>query len=100
MTNYSDPNKQSGEVKQKKNQIMFQLLDFGLEFAIMIALPLIIFIYAGKWLDARQHTKYWVIVGILTALALSTFSIAKKINSIRVLMNKNEKSDFNLPKRM
>ena len=64
----------------------YRLIDFGLEFAVYIALPLIIFIYLGKWADAKLHTKFLVIIGILLALASSSYLVYKKIKAIKDLM--------------
>lgn len=79
---------ESSEVKKKQAALLSQMAEIGFEFGIMIALPLIVFIYFGKKLDAVHHTKYWTITGILLALAFSTFAIYRKIKQIKDLMDK------------
>lgn len=59
------------------------MISVGIDFAVMIAAPLIIFIYAGTWLDTRKGTKYWVIVGIVLALVTSTVGIRKQIIKLK-----------------
>jgi len=76
------------ELKAKKAALWFQLIDFGLEFAVYIALPLIFFVYLGKWADTKYNHKFFVIIGIFLALGLSSYLIYKKIKSIKDLMAK------------
>lgn len=67
----------------------FVLMEAGIEFAIIIAVPLISLILAGKWLDSRQGTHFYVVIGILLALGLSAAMIYKKIKEIdKLLKNK------------
>lgn len=74
------------EKKEQKAALWAKLIDFGLEFAVIIALPLIGFIYAGKWLDNRFGQKFFVVLGIFAALALSSYLIYRKIKDIKDLM--------------
>ncbi len=72
--------------KPDKKVIGFMMFEAGIEFAMLIAFPLIGFILLGKWLDNRWHTHFIVIVGILLALATSTMAIAKKIKDYKKLL--------------
>ena len=72
--------------KNSKPEMWGKLLDFGLEFALMIALPLLGFIYLGRWLDTRYEQKFFVVIGILLALMLSSYMIYKKIKSLKDLL--------------
>ena len=79
------------EQKEKNNQpakpaIYFMLFELGIEFALIIALPLIVFIYAGKWLDTKTNHHFFVIVGILLALGLSSYMIYRKIVQVRNML--------------
>jgi len=55
----------------------------GLGAAFLIAAPLIGFIYLGKWLDDKHHTKFYVFIGLVVALAISSIAIGKRINEFR-----------------
>jgi hypothetical protein len=66
----------------KKPLNYFLLLELGIEFAVMIALPLIAFILAGQWLDRKLNTHFIVIIGILSAIALSSYIISRKIKEV------------------
>lgn len=82
-------NSQSNQPSPKKPQKTFNyflLFELGLEFAVMIAVPLIAFVYAGKWLDQKFHTKFIVVIGILSAIALSSYLISKKTKEVINLM--------------
>jgi uncharacterized membrane protein len=71
------------ESQKKKSVVYYMLFELGIEFAVILALPLLAFIYAGKWADARYGTKYFVIIGILLALTLSSYMIYKKIKELK-----------------
>ena len=71
------------KAQEQKTAAYYLLLELALEFALMLALPLIGGVYLGKWLDLRYHTKFWVIVCLLGALAFSALMIGKKINQVR-----------------
>jgi len=74
------------ELKAKQAALWSKLINFGLEFAVYIALPLIVFIWLGKKADARMHTKFMVIIGIFLALGLSSYLIYKKIREVKDLL--------------
>jgi hypothetical protein len=60
-----------------------QLLGITGEFAYLIGVPLVVGILAGKWLDEKYSTHFFVIIGILLALAVSSFGIYRAI--VRIL---------------
>ena len=70
----------------KKPAVYFMLFELGVEFAFIIALPLLAFIYGGKWLDAKTGHNFYVIIGILLAIALSSYMIYRKIVEVRNMM--------------
>lgn len=74
------------EAKAKKAAIWSQLTGIGLDFALYLFIPLILFIYGGKWLDAKYHHKFFVLIGIFLALGLSWYLIYKKIKEVKDLM--------------
>ena len=73
-------------VQQKKSAAYSLLFELGTEFAVIFALPLIAFIYGGKWLDRKEGTHFFVIIGILLALVLSWYLVFKKINEVKKLL--------------
>ena len=77
---------QSQPKPEKKILGYYLLLQLGIEFAVIIALPLLVFIYGGKWLDAKFHTNFIVIIGILLAIGLSTYLISLKIKEVFKLL--------------
>lgn len=78
---------QNLEKKEKNNIVLgYMLFEVGIEFAVMIALPLIGGILGGKWLDVKTGHRFYVIVGILGAIALSSFMISKKIMDLKKMM--------------
>lgn len=54
------------------------------EVGFIIALPLAILIFAGHWLDIRLGYKaVFIFVGLIVALAISSFLIYQKIKYLR-----------------
>ncbi len=80
----SQPGKKPETSKQRKAAML--LIEAGTEFAVIIALPLVGFILLGKWLDAKYQHHFFVVIGILAALALSSYMIYKKIKQIKDLL--------------
>jgi hypothetical protein len=68
---------------------MQKMVGLAVEFGFVIALPLVLFGLGGKWLDSHYHTnKVFTLVGILVALVFSVTLLARRINSIRMELNK------------
>ena len=59
------------------------LLETGMEFGVMLALPLLIFISLGKWLDTKYNHHIFVILGLFMAIGLSCYMIYKKIKDLK-----------------
>ena len=78
-----DKKKEDGNKKPVNSFLLFEL---GIEFAVIIALPLIGGIYLGQWLDMRYNQKFFVIIGILLALGLSSYMIYRKIKDVIKLL--------------
>jgi len=77
------PQDKGKEAKDKQHVAKFLVYESAMEFGLLIALPLIVFVYLGKWLDARYHTKFLVLIGLFLALTISIVGIAKRIKEIR-----------------
>ena len=82
-------NQDQKEIKAQKAEMWFQLMGIGIDFAAYLAVPLLAFVYAGKWLDVKYHRHdLFVIIGLFLALALSWYLIFKKIKAIKDVMDK------------
>lgn len=53
------------------------------ELGFIIALPLVVFLLGGVWLDKKlSTTPLFIIIGILLAVAVSSIAIGKKIKEL------------------
>lgn len=70
--------------KQKLGNVeKFKLAGFAFEFGYIIALPLIIFLYAGKYLDERFGTHPFLqILGLLLALTATSIWLTRRFSEI------------------
>jgi hypothetical protein len=64
------------------------MLTVGIDFALTIAIPLIIAVYFGKKLDDKFGTNYIVIIGLILAIIVSSISISKQIKKLSKLVKK------------
>ena len=55
------------------------MAEAGMEFAFLIAVPLIAGVFAGRWLDSKYNHHFFVIIGILLGITVSSISIYKRI---------------------
>lgn len=62
----------------------------AIDFALIIAGPLIILIYAGKWLDKRYNTEYYVLIGIVLALIISSVAIARQVKKLQEFIKRKK----------
>ncbi len=75
---------QNPEEEQKKQELRLMVFGLATEFGFIIAVPLIVLLWLGKWLDQRYHYhNLFLLIGLFLALATSTIYIGKKINEIR-----------------
>lgn len=74
---------QESEIKQKSKQITFmKSLSLAVQFGFMIAIPLVVLAYAGKWLSAHFHNQIFFYAGIILALLTSTIWFYKRISDL------------------
>jgi hypothetical protein len=78
MANLPTPEK----TPETQRVLFLKALNFALEFGFIIALPLIGLGYLGKYLDNRQGTKFYVLIGILLAITISTVWLYRRLHSI------------------
>jgi hypothetical protein len=77
--------KKSGP-KDKQKVVGLLMFEAGTEFAFLIAAPLIGGVLLGKWLDTKTHHNFFVIIGILLAIVISSMSIYKRIKDYKNLL--------------
>lgn len=74
------------KIFKKKNQDYSQetasVLSVAFEMGFVIALPILVFALLGKWLDQKQHTHYFVLIGILLALGCSCFWLYRRFSEM------------------
>ncbi len=71
---------------KNKKAIGYLMFEAGLEFAFLIAVPLVAFLFLGKWLDAKFNRHFFVIIGIFVGLTVSCFAIYKRINELKKML--------------
>lgn len=61
----------------------WNLVGLATELGFIIAIPLVVLVVGGHWLDVRANTKViFTIIGVLVALAISSYAIYLKIKNI------------------
>lgn len=75
------PAKESKSQEIKK--ITFaKTLSLALQFAFIVALPLLLFGGIGKWLEQKYDNKLWLMLGLLLALTTTAVWFYKKITDL------------------
>ncbi|MBL8030040.1 MAG: AtpZ/AtpI family protein [Candidatus Doudnabacteria bacterium] len=64
------------------------MFSVAIDFALILSLPLVAFSLLGRWLDNRYNQKFFVIIGLLFAIFVSSVAIAKQINKLSKLIKK------------
>lgn len=81
-----DQDKPKNDSKSKQRSVMVLMLEAGTEFAFLIAVPLVAGLLAGRWLDAKYHHHFFVIIGILLGIAVSWVGIWGRIKDYRRML--------------
>ena len=55
----------------------------AIDFGVSLALPLLGAVFAGNWLNTKYGSKYFVLILIPIAIAISIFTIYKQINKLK-----------------
>lgn len=77
------------QIKKQSVPSLIRITAFAGEFGFIIALPLLGLTFIGKYLDNKYNSKYFVLVGLLLAIFLSTLYLYKRLNRIiKELQNK------------
>lgn len=77
--------RQAFEASNPKSQRLFNAVSMysvAIDFALMIAIPLIGFVFLGRWADNKFNTKYLVLIGIVLGIATSAIAIGKQIKKL------------------
>ncbi len=82
----NSPKPEENQAKIAKASLAVKMVDFGLEFAVILILPLVAGVLVGKWLDTKYHHKFYVVIGLLAALFISGFTIYRKIKDYQRLI--------------
>jgi len=64
---------------------MFKIDRNNLQYAMLgvnIAVGMFLFSYIGYWIDKRQNTQIWILMGILLGLCYGAYEIWKAIQQI------------------
>ncbi len=59
----------------------WKMINLAMDLGFVIALPLVLFALAGKWLDGRVHnsTPWFTLLGIVLAITSTTIWLTKKL---------------------
>ncbi len=69
--------------EDKRRSIYLKTMNLAFEFGFIIALPLVAFAFAGKWLDRHYNTNFFALIGIALALTTSSIWFYRRIKEIR-----------------
>jgi undecaprenyl pyrophosphate phosphatase UppP len=70
------------EEKERNHLTSMKATQLAIEFGFIIALPLITMGFLGKWADAKYHTKFFLPIAILVALASSSIWFYRRIKEL------------------
>ncbi|MBI4053923.1 MAG: AtpZ/AtpI family protein [Candidatus Doudnabacteria bacterium] len=71
-----------------------KIISFAFEFGFIIALPIVIFLLAGKYLDDRLGTApYLKILGVLLAIITTTIWLTRRFAEILKAMSSGSGAD-------
>jgi len=64
------------------------LLELGIEFGVIIAVPLLLLIALGYYLDTTLGTlPLFILLGLFLSIGISSYGLYKKINAILFDLN-------------
>ena len=89
--------------KAKKGAWWQPALEVGAQITGWVAGPIILALFAGKWLDNRYHSEPWIFLGsMVLAFIITSVGIAKvatnyikKIEKEAKKQNNNKENNFN-----
>jgi F0F1-type ATP synthase assembly protein I len=72
--------------KDKQKIVGILMLEAGIEFAFLIAVPLIAGLLLGKWLDRKYNQHFFVIVGILLGITITCIAVYQRIKDYKKML--------------
>lgn len=64
---------------QPPRSVLWQALNLAWELGYTIAIPLVLFALAGRWIDRRFDTSPWfLLVGMALAITMTTIALVRK----------------------
>lgn len=75
-------NQPNSEDSNKKHLTRLKTVNIALEFGFIVVIPLLAFGYLGKWLDGKYDKNYFVLIGIVLAMVVTTVWFYKTIKKL------------------
>ena len=72
----------------EKGKLGVNVLELGIEFGVIIAVPLLLLIALGYYLDKTLGTvPLFILLGLFLSIGISSYALYKKINAIMFDLN-------------
>ncbi len=76
-------NDQNHSNKEQKNALTTRLvIAIAVEFGFIIAIPLVVFGFFGKWMANRYDNKLFIAASLVLSLLISTIFLYRQINQL------------------
>lgn len=87
----NDPDSGGGTTTETKTLTYGAMTGFLFEFGFFIAIPMVLLVLLGKWLDARYDKHFYVVLGVLAAVFTSFFLVLRSMKRISSFYGKEKK---------
>jgi F0F1-type ATP synthase assembly protein I len=79
-------------MKKNEEKKTFSASSLAFELGYLIAIPIVLLAFTGRWLDKHFNTSPWLLlIGVLLSIIISSFAIYKKtINIIKDVKAKDK----------
>lgn len=85
-------NSHQKDENQHTRKLGVNVLEIGLQFGVIIAVPLVLLICLGLYLDKTFNTiPLFILLGLFTALGISTYGLYRRISEIQDTLNNKPK---------
>ena len=82
---------QNNKTKKSYFSESMQVMGIAFELGFIIAIPLVLLAFAGKWLDQKTGQGFFVYIGIVLALSLTSLWIYARLKSMVERLKKASK---------
>lgn len=73
----------SKEEESRENKRLLNVWGLAGELGLLIAIPVVVLVLAGVWLDKKLGTlPLFIIVGIVVSMIVSTVAVARKVKRV------------------